>query len=133
MVRALPQMILCIDDEPKGLQVRQMVLESQGYSVLTALNGRDALALFAANPVSAVVLDYVMPEMDGGEVAAALRRLKPDVKIVLLSAHPVIPQEVLDLVDERVVKGTSPTALLIALQQLLSHAIAKAGMVYPGV
>ena len=112
-------MILCIDDEAKGLQVRQMVLESQGYRVLTATSGREGLALFAANPICAVVLDYYMPEMDGGQVAAELRRLKPDVKILLLSAYPDLPQEVLQLVDGRAVKGASPTAFLTALQQLL--------------
>jgi len=113
-------MILCIDDEPKGLQVRKMVLEHQGYSVLTATSGREGLRLFAANPVKAVVLDYAMPEMDGCQVAAELRRLNPEIKILLLSAYPDLPQEVLDLVDGRVVKGTSPTAFLIELQQILA-------------
>ncbi len=113
-------MILCIDDEPKGLLVRQMVLESQGYKVLTATSGRQGLELFAAHPISGVVLDYYMPEMDGAQVATELRCLKPDVKILLLSAYPDLPQEVLKLVDSRVVKGTSPTALVTALQQLLS-------------
>jgi CheY-like chemotaxis protein len=112
-------MILCVDDEPKGLQVRQKLLESQGYCVLTAKSGREGLELFAANPVRAVVLDYSMPEMDGGEVAAEMRRIKPNVKILLLSAYPDIPPEVLDLVDARAVKGTSPLALLTVLQQLL--------------
>jgi CheY-like chemotaxis protein len=78
------------------------------------------LALFAANPVTAVVLDYRMPEMDGTEVARELRRLKPEVKILLLSAYLDLPPEVLSLVDERVVKGTSPTAFVTVLQQLLS-------------
>lgn len=116
----LRSMILCIDDEPKGLFVRQMVLESKGYKVLTATSGRQGLELFAANPVSAVVLDYYMPEMDGGQVAKELRRIKPEVKILLLSAYPDLPQEVLKVVDGRAVKGTSPTAFLTALQQLLS-------------
>jgi two-component system alkaline phosphatase synthesis response regulator PhoP len=114
------KVILCVDDEPKGLQVRQMVLESQGYPVLTATSGRQALALFAAHPVAAVVLDYYMPEMDGGQVAVELRRLKPDVKILLLSAYPDLPQEVLNLVDDRAVKGTSPTTFLTVLQGLLA-------------
>lgn len=63
-------MILCIDDEPKGLQVRQVLLEMDGYRVLTATSGREGLELFATNPVRTVVLDYRMPEMDGGQVAA---------------------------------------------------------------
>ena len=113
-------MILCIDDEPRGLEVRRFLLEMEGYSVLTATSGREGLELFAANPVKAVILDYYMPEMNGGEIAAELRRLKPEVKILLLSAYPDLPAEVLKLVDARALKGISPTALLAALQQMLS-------------
>ncbi len=111
--------ILCIDDEPTGLQVRRILLEMEGYSVLTATSGREGLELFAANPVSAVVVDYAMPEMDGGQVAAELRRRSPEVKILLLSAYPDLPPGVLQLIDKRVLKATSPTDLLTALQQLL--------------
>jgi CheY-like chemotaxis protein len=111
--------VLCIDDEPNGLLVRRMLLESQGYQVLTATGGREGLDLFSANPIRAVILDYAMPGMDGGAVAAELKRMKPDVKILLLSAYVDLPQEVLDLVDARAVKGSSPTSFLGALQQLL--------------
>jgi CheY-like chemotaxis protein len=112
-------MILCVDDEPTGLQVRQMLLESQGYEVLTATSGPEGLALFAANPIQVVVLDYAMPEMDGFQVALEMKRLKPEVKILLLSAYVDLPQETLHWVDARAVKGTSPVAFLTAVRQLL--------------
>lgn len=99
-----------------------MVLENAGYKVLTAGSGREALEHFSAHSISAVVLDYAMPEMDGGQVAAELRRLKPDVKILLLSAYVDFPQETLNLIDARVVKGTSPTSFLVTLKHLLSCA-----------
>ena len=60
-----PAAILCIDDEPKGLTVRKMLLESRRYEVLTATSGREGLAIFAGHRVPAVVLDYAMPEMNG--------------------------------------------------------------------
>jgi CheY-like chemotaxis protein len=113
-------MILCIDDEPNGLLVRRMLLESQGYRVMTATGGREGLDMAAANPIAAVVLDYAMPGMDGGEVAAELKRLKPQVKILLLSAYVDLPEEVLALVDARAVKGSSPLAFLMVLRQLLA-------------
>ena len=72
LVMSKPVAILCIDDEPKGLAVRKVLLESQGYEVFTATSGRDGLALFAHHRIPAVVLDYDMPEMNGDEVAAAL-------------------------------------------------------------
>jgi len=113
-------MILCVDDEPLGLQVRKMLLEYKGYEVLTALNGPEGLQLFADNPIQAVVLDYTMPGMNGAEVAAEMKRLKPGVKILLLSAYVDFPEEALKCVDKRAVKGVAPTAFLEDLQQLLA-------------
>jgi CheY-like chemotaxis protein len=75
-------LLLCVDDEPIGLEVRKVVLQRQGYEVLTATSGREALKLFAAHDVSAVILDYSMPEMNGTEVAIELKRMKPTVKIL---------------------------------------------------
>jgi CheY-like chemotaxis protein len=116
---AKPGAILCIDDDPKGVAIRKMLLESQGYEVVTATTGREGLALFASRAISAVVLDYAMPEMKGDEVAAALKRIDPAVKILLFSAYVDLPDEVLRLVDAYAVKGEHPKALLAAVQQLL--------------
>jgi CheY-like chemotaxis protein len=112
--------LLCVDDEPLGLEVRKVMLQRQGYNVLTATSGREALKVFSANPITAVILDYSMPEMNGCQVAAELKRLNPNVKILLLSAYLDLPDEVSRYVDARAVKATSPTAFLNALQQLLS-------------
>jgi CheY-like chemotaxis protein len=112
--------ILCVDDEPLGLKIRKKLLERYGYSVLTATSGQDALQVFADNPVRAVVLDYDMPGMDGCQVAAELKRLKPEVKILLLSAYVELPDAALTSVDRRAVKGTSPTSFLEELQQMLA-------------
>jgi CheY-like chemotaxis protein len=112
--------LLCVDDEPIGLKVRKMLLEREGYAVLTALSGAEGLELFAANPIEAVVLDYSMPGMNGDQVAEKMKRLKPSVKILLLSAYVDLPEEALRFVDRRAVKGVSPTSFLEELQQLLS-------------
>jgi len=113
-------MILCVDDESTGLTVRKILLERQGYKVLTALSGPESLRLLTAHPVEAVVLDYAMPGMNGDRVAEAMKRLKPDVKILLYSAYVDLPEEALKWVDRRAVKGMSPTSFLEDLQQLLS-------------
>ena len=113
-------LILCVDDEPTGLRVRKMLLESQGYKVLTATSGREALQLFTENPISVVILDYAMPEMNGDQVAIALKRLNPSVKILLFSAYMNFPEEVLRWVDGIAVKGEHPATLFNALQELLS-------------
>jgi CheY-like chemotaxis protein len=112
--------LLCVDDEPLGLEVRKVVLQRQGYDVLTATSGREALKIFAGSAIKAVILDYSMPEMNGAQVAAELKRINPEVKILLLSAYLDLPDEVSKYVDARAVKATSPTAFLTALRQLLS-------------
>ncbi len=117
---AIPATILCIDDEVKGLAVRKMLLESHGHEVFTATSGREGLALFASHSICVVVLDYAMPEMNGAEVAAALKRINPAVKILLYSAYPDLPEEVLHWVDAYAIKGDHPKTLFAAVQQLLS-------------
>lgn len=115
-----PHLILCVDDELVGLKVRKILLERAGYRVLTAPNGPDGLALFSAEPVEAVVLDYSMPGMDGGEVAARMRQLRPEVPILLLSAYIGLSTEVLSLVDLYMTKGEGAPTLLNKLDSLLS-------------
>ena len=78
-----------------------------------AVSGAAALDFFAANPVEGVVLDYCMPEMDGGQVASHMRKLKPEVPILLLSGYARdIPPEVLATVDIYITKGSGGPALL---------------------
>ena len=113
-------MILCIDDEPQGLQIRQMLLQSRGYQVLTATGGQEALEVFDRHPFDVVVLDYAMPEMNGGELAAEMKRRRPEIKILMLSAYVDLPPEVLSSIDARAVKGTSPTTFLSALETLIA-------------
>ncbi len=84
-------LVLCVDDELIGLQVRKILLERAGYRVLTAPDGPEGLVLFNEEPVEAVVLDYSMPGMDGGEVASRMRQIKPKVPILLLSAYVGLP------------------------------------------
>jgi CheY-like chemotaxis protein len=114
-------LILCVDDEVVGLRVRKILLERAGYSVLTAENGPSGIEIFAAQPIDAVVLDYAMPGMHGGEVARKMRQTKPGVPILLLSAYVGLPEEVSGLVDVYMTKGEGAPALLTKLGNLLSR------------
>jgi CheY-like chemotaxis protein len=112
-------LVLCVDDETVGLRVRQMLLERAGYKVLTAVDGYSGLELFAAHPVDAVVLDYSMPGMHGGQVAEKMRQTKPKVPILLLSAYLDLPPEVTSLADVYMTKGEGAPALLDKLGNLI--------------
>ncbi|MEO7029504.1 MAG: response regulator [Acidobacteriaceae bacterium] len=115
--------VLCVDDEVVGLQVRKLILERSGYTVLAALDGPSGLAIFNAHAIDVVVLDYSMPGMHGGEVAARMRKSKPHVPILLLSAYIELPAEVTDLVDIYMTKGEGATALLHKLNGLVKSSI----------
>ena len=114
------KVVLCVDDEVVGLSVRKIILESQGYRVFTAANGPVALAFFSAEPVDLVVLDFMMPGMNGDVVARRMKELKASVPILMLSAYVDLPQETLALVDKYVTKGEPPPVLLAAISELLS-------------
>ena len=120
MVENKAHLVLCVDDEVVGLRVRKILLERAGYHVLTAADGYSGLELFANEPIDAVVLDYSMPGMHGGEVARKMRQTKPEVPILLLSAYVGLPDEISSLVDVYMTKGEGAPALLDKLGNLLS-------------
>lgn len=114
-----PRTVLCVDDERIGLRVRKIMLESRGYVVLTAVNGDEGLKIFDENQVDVVVLDYYMPGLNGGEVASEMRRRRPGVPIVFLSAYFSLPPEALELADAFITKGDPPDVLIDKLKRLL--------------
>lgn len=113
--------VLCVDDELDGLIGREALLKQKGYDVLISTSPREALRLFAACRVDAVVLDYQIPEMRGDAVASRMKHLKPDIPIMLLSAHDGLREEVLDQVDMYFSKREHPLKFVAAVQLLLAH------------
>lgn len=114
-----PKTLLSVEDEDAILQSRQMVLEAVGFHVLSAANGKEALRLFESAGVSAVLLDYFMPEMDGGTVAKEMKRRNPRVPILFVSGSLSLPKEALACGDGFVQKGSGPTVLLQEIARLL--------------
>jgi len=113
--------ILCIDDDVQSLRVRKMLLESLGYSVLAESHPRRGLDSFGAHDVDAVVMDYQMPGMNGAEVALEMKRLRPDVPIVILSSLPWLPEDApREAIDAFVQKGERLAIVADRLQQLIA-------------
>ena len=111
--------ILCIDDEVLGLEIRKVVLEREGYLVFTATDGPTGIRIFRQQPIDAVVLDFAMPGMDGGAVASALREIRPNIPILLLSAYLTLPEEVQAMVTLVANKGDGALALLRNVKRVL--------------
>jgi CheY-like chemotaxis protein len=77
--------ILLVDDNKLGLCARKSVLEELGHKCMTAANGVDALEQFGERKFDLVVTDYKMPRMDGLELIVGLRRIVPELPVILIS------------------------------------------------
>jgi two-component system sensor histidine kinase UhpB len=114
--------ILCIDDETAGLLPRRLLLESAGYRVIEARSGLEGIRLFQSEKVDAVILDYWMSGMKGTQVASELKRINPNVPIIVLSGMLDLPGEASGLVDEWMIKGsTRAEQLLDSINGLLEQ------------
>lgn len=78
-------LILLVDDEELLRSGVQEMLEIHGYAVITAQNGRIALECVDAHPVDLIVTDLVMPKMDGIDFVEQLRKIKPDLPVIVVS------------------------------------------------
>ena len=113
--------LLCIDDYATAAAGWCLYLQSAGYSVATAYSAQEGLQLFATLPVDLVMLDYAMPEANGGEVAAMMKRIKPHVPILLFSGVSEIPNSDHLQIDAFLQKGTAPPIVLQKIEELLGR------------
>ncbi len=115
-------LVLVADDNVEILELTQLSLKSVGIETLGAENGRRALELFRLhrNELSLIVLDLVMPEMGGQEVAEQIRLIDSDVKILYVTGY--IPEEVTSSLKEPIIRKPYKRAefLKIIEQQLTS-------------
>ena len=80
--------ILIVDDERHNRQLLEVMLAPEGYVLLTATNGEEALAIVAQEPPDLILLDIMMPGMDGYQVAARIKRnlATKDIPVIMLTA-----------------------------------------------
>jgi CheY-like chemotaxis protein len=112
--------ILCIDDDSAILGYERALLERSGYRVVTTNSGTQGLTLAMMSHFDAIVLDYNMPAMNGHNVAAAIKRCRPDILIVMFSASE-IPQETRDLVNAVVYKTDATEQFLPTVARLCNR------------
>jgi CheY-like chemotaxis protein len=115
-------LVLCIDDLPPVLEVRKATLESHGYSVKIASSGHSAMKVLEDAPVAAVLLEYKQEGMDAEAVAWHIKQRFPNLPIVLLSAYAEMPERILWLVDEYVMKSELPERLIPIIERVHSRA-----------
>jgi DNA-binding response OmpR family regulator len=117
--------VLVVDDDPTVSDVVRRYLEQDGCAVRLAADGADGLAAVAAERPDLVVLDLMMPGIDGLEVCRRLRRQLPDLPVIMLTALGEEADRVLGLevgADDYVTKPFSPRELVLRIRSVLRRA-----------
>jgi two-component system KDP operon response regulator KdpE len=116
--------ILVVDDEPDLLNAVRLYLEDEGYQVLTATNGEEALAKVRTRLPDLIVLDVMMPQMNGFEALGEIRRIS-NVPVIMLTVKGEESDKVRGLglgADDYVTKPFSQRELLSRIQAVLRRA-----------
>ena len=117
----MSSLILVVDDEPKIVRLARDYLEKNGFRVVAAADGPSALAMARREKPDLIVLDLLLPGMDGREVCRILRN-ESDVPIIMLTALSEESDQIVGLeigADDYIVKPFSPRALVARVRALL--------------
>ena len=109
--------VLCIDDRPQVSELRKATLECHGYCVKIASSSDTAMKVLEETSVAAVLLEYKQEGMDAEAVACHIKQRFPNLPIILLSAYSEIPERILRLVDEHVMKSELPEGLVRIIER----------------
>jgi CheY-like chemotaxis protein len=110
--------VLCIDDRPEMLELRRATLEANGFNVETVSSGFAAIRMLEETSVDAVLLEYKQEGMDMEAIAYHINRRFPNLPIILLSAYFEMPERILWLVDEYVMKSELPEGLMRVIERI---------------
>ena len=78
------KIILCVDDNEQDLSVLKFLLNTNGYRVVSATNGQEAIGIFADTPVDLVLSDFSMPQMNGDQLVRSLKEIASHIPMILL-------------------------------------------------
>ena len=118
--------ILCIEDEPQMIDLIKLILETKGYEVLRAEGGQQGLDLMRKEKPDLILLDLMMPEMDGGDVFHHMKEEVElrDIPVIVVTAKAAPIDKVLWVnvakVDDYVTKPFGPKELLDSIETVLA-------------
>lgn len=111
--------IMVVDDEKNILKLYKAELEDEGYTVVTANSGREALDIYEYEEPDIVTLDIMMPEMDGIQVLRQIKQKTPEIPIIMLTAYDYRDDFSVWVSDAYVVKSSDLTQLKATIRQIL--------------
>jgi CheY-like chemotaxis protein len=111
--------ILCIDDEEIPRTLRKLILQKQGYQVVTAASGAEALEVLDRENIDLVLSDQMMPGMTGTELAKSVKSTRPTMPVILISGVNEIPAEAI-YADRFISKVGGPELLFKTVYEVLA-------------
>ena len=110
--------ILLVDDEEDILNIMGKRIESWGYELITAISGREALDAVKNKNPDVIILDYLMPEMDGVETLREIRKIDKELPVIIFTAYP----------DQRSIKGTTELGISAYVPKLSVYSDASSSL-----
>lgn len=111
--------ILVVDDEKNILKLYKAEFEGEGYNVITASSGKEALDLVESENPDLVTLDILMPDMDGIQVLRQMKEKKPDMPVIMLTAYDYRDDFSVWVADAYVVKSSDLSNLKNTIKQII--------------
>jgi len=111
--------VLCVDDAEPALALRALILETKGYAVTTSNSALQVAETFESGEFDLAVLDYEMPAMNGGQLAARLKIASPELKVILYTGASYVARHELSFIDAMVDKSEGVEELLAAIAAFL--------------
>jgi CheY-like chemotaxis protein len=112
--------ILCVDDEENPRTLRKLILEKQGYQVITAASGLEALEVLNRTSIHLVLSDQMMPGMTGSQLTKSVKAMLPSMPVILISGVNEIPTDA-DCADRFVSKIGGPQLLFNTVAEVLEE------------
>lgn len=103
--------IMLVDDEPDFIEVMGAVIKGWGYDLTTATGGREAIKILKDKRPDIIVLDYLMPKMDGVDTLKEIRKIDKDIPVIMFTAYP----------DTKVMKGTERLGVSAVIPKLSTY------------
>lgn len=110
--------VLFVDDEEVFREIMSRRVASWGYDVITAKDGKEALNLLVEKEPDIIILDYMMPEMDGIQTLAQIRKVNRDIAVIMFTAYP----------DQHAIKGAESFCIDAFVPKLSAYSDTQAAL-----
>jgi len=111
--------VLVVDDEKNILKLYKSELEDEGYSVITASSGKEALEVFEKEAPDIVTLDILMPDMDGIQVLRQMKEKMPNMPVIMLTAYDYRDDFSVWVSDAYMVKSSDLSGLKATIKRII--------------